>query len=82
MRCMSQNFRLFLVSNSSVQNFRIFQLVYPGSVKRDRCGGPGGRGSVLGRSPSHVVGQMAGRGAYRGNDRYPERLWRLSAARE
>ena len=31
MSCMSQNFRLFLVSNLSVQNFRIFQLMYPGS---------------------------------------------------
>ena len=28
----SQNFRLFLVSNLSVQNFRIFLLMYPGSV--------------------------------------------------
>ena len=29
---MSQNFRLFLASNLSVLNFRIFLLVYPGSV--------------------------------------------------
>ena len=31
MSCMSQNFRLFLVSNLSVQNFRIFLLMYPRS---------------------------------------------------
>ena len=29
--CMSQNFRLFHVSNLSVRNFRIFLLMYPGS---------------------------------------------------
>ena len=32
MSCMSQNFRLFQVSNLSVRNFRIFLLMYPGSV--------------------------------------------------
>ena len=32
MSCMSQNFRLFHVSNLSVRNFRIFLLMYPGSV--------------------------------------------------
>ena len=31
MSCMSQNFRLFLVLNLSVLNFRIFLLMYPGS---------------------------------------------------
>ena len=31
MSCMSQNFRLFHVSNLSVRNFRIFLLMYPGS---------------------------------------------------
>ena len=30
MSCMSQNFRLLLVSNLSVQNFRICLLIYPG----------------------------------------------------
>ena len=33
MSCMSQNFRLFHVSNLSVRNFRIFLLMYTGSVK-------------------------------------------------
>ena len=33
--CMTQNFRLFLVSNLSVQNLRIFLLMYPGSVSVD-----------------------------------------------
>ena len=32
MSCMSQNFRLFHVSNLSVRNFRIFLLMYPGSM--------------------------------------------------
>ena len=33
MSCMSQNFRLFHVSNLSVRNFRIFLLMYTGSVR-------------------------------------------------
>ena len=44
MSCMSQNFRLFLVSNLSVQNFWIFLLMYPGSLCRrctDEVGDPG-----------------------------------------
>ena len=32
MSCMSQNFRLFHVSNLSVRNFRIFPLMYTGSL--------------------------------------------------
>ena len=32
MSCMSQNFRLFHVSNLSVRNFRIFLLIYTGSL--------------------------------------------------
>ena len=32
MTCMSQNFRLFHVSNLSVRNFRIFLLMYTGSI--------------------------------------------------
>ena len=32
MSCMSQNFRLFLVSNLSVLNFLFFLLMYPGSA--------------------------------------------------
>ena len=32
MSCMSQNFHLFHVSNLSVRNFRIFLLMYTGSV--------------------------------------------------
>ena len=32
MSCMSQNFRLFHVSNLSVRNFRIFLLMYTGTV--------------------------------------------------
>ena len=32
MSCMSQNFRLFHVSNLSVRNFRIFLLMYTGSM--------------------------------------------------
>ena len=38
MSCMSQNFRLFHVSNLSVRNFRIFLLMYPGPVT-DGAGG-------------------------------------------
>ena len=34
MSCMSQNFRLFHVSNLSVRNFRIFPLMYTGSLIR------------------------------------------------
>ena len=33
MSCMSQNFRLFHVSNLSVRNFRIFLLMYTGSKR-------------------------------------------------
>ena len=33
MSCMSQNFRLFHVSNLSVRNFRIFLLMYTGSER-------------------------------------------------
>ena len=36
MRYMSQNFRLFRVSNLSVPNFRIFLLKYPGALCRTR----------------------------------------------
>ena len=32
MSCMSHNFRLFYVSNLSVRNFRIFLLMYLGSL--------------------------------------------------
>ena len=32
----SQNFRLFHVSNLSVRNFRIFLLMYPGSMRSCR----------------------------------------------
>ena len=32
MSCVSQNFHLFHVANLSVLNFRIFLLMYPGSV--------------------------------------------------
>ena len=35
MSCTSQNFRLFHVSNLSVRNFRIFLLMYPGSMNHD-----------------------------------------------
>ena len=46
MSCMSQNFRLFHVSNLSVRNFRIFLLMYPGSVYHPQLthefGGGGG----------------------------------------
>ena len=36
MSCMSQNFRLFHVSNLSVRNFRIFLLIYTGSLVTDQ----------------------------------------------
>ena len=36
---MSQNFRLFHVSNLSVRNFRIFLLMYPGSLTAPAPGG-------------------------------------------
>ena len=42
MRCMSQNFRLFHVSNLSVRNFRIFLLMYtasPSTRERRQSGG-------------------------------------------
>ena len=48
MSCMSQNFRLFLASNLSVQNFRIFLLMYPGSVS----GSAAGLGRIRPRSPA------------------------------
>ena len=35
MSCVSQNFRLFHVSNLSVRNFRIFLLMYTGSQAGD-----------------------------------------------
>ena len=38
MSCMSQNFRLFHVSNLSVRNFRIFLLMYTGSVNSGYTG--------------------------------------------
>ena len=41
MSCMSQNFRLFHVSNLSLRNFRIFLLMYPGSVYRSADAGAG-----------------------------------------
>ena len=37
MSCMSQNFRLFHVSNLSVRNYRIFLLMYTGSVLRQQA---------------------------------------------
>ena len=43
MSCMSQNFRLFHVSNLSVRNFRIFLLMYTGSLA------PSCRASATGR---------------------------------
>ena len=38
MSCMSQNFRLFHVSNLSVRNFRIFLLMYTGSLSARGAG--------------------------------------------
>ena len=38
MSCMSQNFRLFHVSNLSVRNFRIFLLMYTGSMPARSAG--------------------------------------------
>ena len=54
MSCMSQNYRLFHVSNLSVRNFRIFLLMYPGSVRRHSwvtC-----RGSRLRPAPGCLLG--------------------------
>ena len=47
--CMSPNFHLFRLSNLSVRNFRIFLLMYPGSVRRDGAarGDGGGEGWVV-----------------------------------
>ena len=43
--CMSQNFRLFNVSNLSVRNFQIFLLMYTGSLNElQRCVSGKGRG--------------------------------------
>ena len=36
MSCVSQNFRLFHVSNLSIRNFRVVLLMYPGSVSGER----------------------------------------------
>ena len=49
MTCMSQNFRLFHVSNLSVRNFRIFLLMYPGSVSVRRSGSAGTLVALSGR---------------------------------
>ena len=38
MSCMSQNFRLFHLSNLSVRNFRIFLLMYTGSMTPQTAG--------------------------------------------
>ena len=53
MSCMSQNFRLFHVSNLSVRNFRIFLLMYTGSVPPDP---PAARGAGLSRRRAASVG--------------------------
>ena len=56
MSCMSRNFCLFHVSNLSVQNFRIFLLMYPGSMPwlghtdRPRNTAPNGRVGSAGRN--------------------------------
>ena len=56
MSCMSQNFRLFHVSNLSVRNFRIFLLMYTGSVGDpglfSRCQQTNGKGARL---ATHVM---------------------------
>ena len=39
MSCMSQNFRLFHVSNLSVRNFRIFLLMYTGPRSGEEAAG-------------------------------------------
>ena len=47
MSCMSQNFRLFHASNLSVRNFRIFLLMYTGSViVNPASGAPSGRRAI------------------------------------
>ena len=71
MSCMSQNFRLFHVSNLSVRNFRIFLLMYPGSVSPalapgllmasvaaslPRCRSGGGGGAAPGSGRSRSFG--------------------------
>ena len=52
MSCMSQNFRLFHVSNLSVRNFRIFLLMYTGLVAVSSASDGGGGGVSRGDSTS------------------------------
>ena len=61
MSCMSQNFRLFHVSNLSVRNFRIFLLMYTGSVSFLRSGCRRLEGAdMLCRSAPESAGAVSG----------------------
>ena len=53
MSCMSQNFRLFHLSNLSVRNFRIFLLMYPGSLTATRTSEVGRAARCLPRTAEH-----------------------------
>ena len=58
MSCISQNCRLFLVSNLSVPNFRIFLLMYTGSLSSRSV--PNGVSSLIhlkdAETKDHAVG--------------------------
>ena len=59
MSCISQNFRLFHVSNLSVRNFRIFLLMYPGSIYCDTCSSGSDHDQISSWSHgSHINGQF------------------------
>ena len=56
MSCMSQIFRLCPVSNLSVRNCRIFQLMYPGSTDRDNQHGRRRRLRRVSQAPNELPG--------------------------
>ena len=62
---MSQHFCLFLVSNLSCLNFRIFLLMHPGSVTADRGGVSGEERYVMSaRQLDEMVARTAGRNSW------------------
>ena len=61
MSCMSQNFRLFHVSNLSVRNFRIFLLMYTGSLRAGLTSHPARDARAIGtRAAAVTPGRSAG----------------------
>ena len=78
MSCMSQNFRLFHVSNLSVRNFRIFLLMYTGSLASRMPTGPERRTGDARPSIAQftdikrvIAGAAGAEGVTRGSPRVP-----------